>query len=163
MDIIRRIDEMTDDDTQKCLNAVLEGMVAASPALEEVLSSPEGEDASEIIRKAAAQVSVPEPGRIAEGAITDRRHAVKVILKEMAINPELKLRIENWLATPQRAELFEPITTALVLAGIVAVLSTDVDFHYEDKEGKRHLRIAVHKKANTETLLSKFFGLFGGK
>jgi len=46
-------------------------MAATSPVFEEVLSTPEGQGASGVLEEAAAQVSVPELGKITEDAIVN--------------------------------------------------------------------------------------------
>jgi len=89
---------------------------------------------------------------------------MRAILQEAANDPALAPRIEAWL-TGSRKLLFEPITTTLILAGIVVVLSTSVKIEYENKDGKKHLKVSVDKKATPASLIKKVlsFAKPGGK
>src|ERR1700732_4835732 len=114
MDLNRQIETMDKEEAVRCLNGVLEGLAATSSIFGALLSSPDGEDLSRVVTDTAAQLNVSVRSAISERTIRDREEAVRIVLKEMAANPELRPRIENWLQSHTRAELFEPITTALV-------------------------------------------------
>jgi hypothetical protein len=59
-----------------------------------------------------------------------------------------------------REKLIEPVTSAIVLAGIVLILSTEVKAKFVQGDGQRRWEIDVEKKAVTAEILSKFFEVF---
>jgi hypothetical protein len=63
--------------------------------------------------------------------------------------------------SPTRSLHLEPVTTALVLAGIIFLLSTRINIEYENQDGKKTLKVKVEKPKTSEKLLEKFFPLFG--
>jgi len=136
----------------------MKGYAAARPEFEAL--APQPAQLREALKSVADAVGRSAPA-VGEPSPAERPRAVRLILVEMASEPELRPRIEAWVGG-SRATLLEPVTSALVLAGIVLVLSTSVDFKYEIKDGKKHLRIEIKRKPTTENLLGKFFGLFGG-
>jgi hypothetical protein len=54
--------------------------------------------------------------------------------------------------------LIDPITTTLILAGVVAALSTHIKIQYENKGGKKHLKITVEKKPTAKSIIAKVLG-----
>jgi hypothetical protein len=83
---------------------------------------------------------------------------MRSVLTEMAQYPELAGRISAWLNNAE-PKLIEPVTTALVLAGIVAVLQTDIQFGIQTKAGKKHFTFKLKKKPTSYKILKRFFGI----
>lgn len=158
MEVFRELALMTDAEAEICLQGVMKGYAAVDPEFEAL--APQPAQLREVLRSIADAVG-GSGSAMSEPSPAERPRAVRMVLVEMASEPKLRPRIEAWIGG-SRDTLIEPITSALVLAGIVLVLSTSVDFKYETKDGKKHFKIEIRRKPTTENLLGKFFGLFGG-
>ena len=158
MDVFRELAVMTDIEAETCLNGVMKGFAASSPSYDAL--APQPERLRDALQSIAAEAGLSAPA-LAEPQAGLRPKAIRLILTEMASDDETRERLEAWLESA-RPTLIEPITTAIVLAGILLVLSTSVDINYERKNGKSNIKVAIKRKPTTERLLSKFFGLFSG-
>ena len=159
MELHEEIAKLNDFEAERCLNVLVKQIAEADPELREILISPTL--AAEAIQSVGAQTGA---GSLSEAAIKDRPGAIRAILQEAAKDPTLAARLEAWLSGP-RALLLGPITTTLILAGVVVALSTHVKIEYENKGGKKHFKIKVEKKASSSSIIKKvlsFAGL-GGK
>lgn len=159
MNLPEKIAKLSDLEAERCLNALLKQIAEERPVLQEVFTSPVL--VTETIKSVGDQTGT---GAVSEDAIKDRPGAIRAILEEAANNPILAPRLEAWLSDGRRL-LIEPITTTLILAGVVLVLSTHVKIEYEKKDGKKHLKIKVEKKASSESIIKKVlsFAHLGGK
>ena len=159
MELHQEIAKLSDTEAERCLNVLVKQIADADPDLQDILSSPTL--TAEAVQSVGAQTGA---GSLSEAAVKDRSGAIRAILQEAADDPALAPRLEAWLSGP-RALLLEPITTTLILAGVVVALSTHVKIEYENKGGKKHFKIKVEKKASSKSIIQKvlsFAGL-GGK
>jgi hypothetical protein len=151
-DLMTRLALMTDAEARLCLSGVLEAQATAR-----------GPEYRKFVRtvpalKTALQQASEKSGRpeLASAKIANQPEAIRALLVEMTGRRNTKAALITWL-DGARAALPDPITTSLVLAGIVFVLSLDIDLELDD--GKLHVHV---KKAPTDkTILEKFFGIFG--
>jgi len=157
MDIYRELAALSDEDAELCLNGVLKGFIIARPQYADIVSAPPG-DLAAAVRELASDLG-ESIERLGEPAPIDRPRAVRLILIAIAEDSDLQPRLLAWFSSA-RPTLLEPVTSALILAGIVMVLSTDIKVHYEMTNGKRHLQISVEKKATPNEIIQKIFGFF---
>lgn len=157
MDLYERLAQLTDAEAELCLNGVLKGLAEMQPKYADLLASPQ--EMASIIRTVASdsQQALPSVG---EPTPQDRPKAIRVILTEIAEDPTLNPRLEAWLDTA-RPKLFEPVTSALVLAGIIFLLSTHVTIEYDNQAGKKKFKVKIEKKPTDIKILQKFFDFFG--
>ncbi len=156
MDLKHEIALMTDADAQNCLNGILKGWIATEEVYAEVVASKQ--EMTTVILTTAQELGQPLPAEI-DRMPMDQTRAIRVILVAIADDLALSPRLEAWLRT-QRPKLIEPVTTALVLAGITFLLSVHVKVDYESQDGSRKLKIQVEKKPTSETIIGKFFRIF---
>jgi hypothetical protein len=154
MTLSREIAVLTDPEAKNCLNGVLKGLAVSKQDLEALYASPEG--MVNLLQQVGAEVSLADPGWEKLAARDDAK-LLRTVLVEIAAQPELAPRISAWLKT-NRPTLLEPVSTALVLAGIMALLQTEIEFAAGVKDGKKHFTFKLHKKPTTAKLLR----LFGG-
>ncbi|MDZ8185280.1 MAG: hypothetical protein RMX96_10555 [Nostoc sp. ChiSLP02] len=157
MNLYHKLALLTDDEARICLNGVLKGLLALQPQYEALF-------ASENQMQAAIEQVISELGQAPSSAIDtikkqNTSKAIRLILIEIAENPEISPRLEAWFSSA-RPKLLEPVTTALVLAGIILILSTDITIEYKNQDGKKNFRVKVEKKATPSKFLEKFFSLF---
>jgi hypothetical protein len=143
---------LSDAEAKNCLNGVLKGISAADPTFERLIASPK--DMAYVFREIALQATGSD--KVDRIRIKDDPKLVRSILVEIAQDPNFRPRLSAWLKT-ERPRLLEPVTSALVLAGIIMVLSAEVDLDVGQKDGKKYFRISVKKKATAARLLAKFF------
>lgn len=116
-----------------------------------------GEILSAGLGQAAADAGLVT-GVIAEPA--DKVEALRAILLQLADEPGYAESLRNALPVVERDTRLDPFTASIVLAGIVLVLQTRFEIRYDDDNGKKKLHIEISKAPTSETLLTKFFGLF---
>ncbi len=148
---------LTDNEAKICLNGVLKGLIALQPQYEALF-------ASENQMQTVIEQITSEVGRSSSSAIDiikdqDESKAIRLILTEIAENPEMNPRLEAWFSTA-RPKLLEPVTSALVIAGLILILSTGITIEYENQGGKKNLKVKVEKKATSSKILEKFFDFF---
>lgn len=157
MRTLERIALLTDDEARACLNGVLKGRTARDEVLD---SAVRDENAlKRLIAEVSHGVGVPT-GPVAEPSGHVQNRAARFVLVQYATGPQAA-DLDAWLDS-KREKLLEPVTAALVLAGLVLVLSADISITYELKDGKRHLKVEIRKAETPADILKKFFGLFGG-
>jgi len=154
MDFTGKIVGLSDEDAETALNRLLVGLDITSPKFHSLLADSNASDLENVIKSVALQIGESAP-ILSETQIKDRGGAIRQVLLEASNNASLESNIHGALAS-NRKTLFDPITGALVLAGIVVVLSTEAEVDYT--EGKLHVH--VHRKASTEALIKKFFAFF---
>jgi hypothetical protein len=151
----REIAVLTDPEVKDCLNGVLKGLAVSQQNLETLYASPQG--MVDLLRQVGAEVSLADPGWEKLAARDDAK-LLRTVLVEIAEQPALSPRVSAWLKST-RPKLLEPVTTALVLAGIVALLQTDMEVAAGVKHGEQHFIFRLHKKPTTAKLLQLFVGL----
>ncbi len=156
MNLNKQLALMSDADAEICLNGILKGLITVQPLYAELLNSP-GE--MEKIVGMAAPGFKQSFSKLKEVITQEQPRAIRVLLIEMAEDPSLSVRLEAWLKTA-RPKLLEPVTSALVLAGIIMVLSAHINIEYENNDGKKHLKVKVEKNPTTSKILEKFFTFF---
>jgi hypothetical protein len=156
MNTLEQVALLTDQEAESCLNGLLKGLSITDPTFKRLLRSPT--DIQDAVRLVSADLGT-EISQTDEPSTDQRPKVIRTVLVQIAKNPTLSPRLGNWLKTA-RPKLLEPVTTSLVLAGIVFVLSTDVKVEYANVAGKKKLKVKVEKKATASKLLEKFFALF---
>jgi hypothetical protein len=144
-----RIATLSNLDAELCLKGIVKQMADANPELGEILSSPTL--AAKVVESVGTQTGA---GMLKESAVTDRDGAIRAILLQMANDPVFAPRLDAWLSG-SRPLLLEPITTTLILAGVVIALSTHVKIDYENKDRKKNLKIKVEKKPSSKSIIQK--------
>jgi hypothetical protein len=155
--LYRKLALLTDSEAELCLNGLLKGLTIREPTYSSVLLVPN--EMLTIIREFASAAEVEAPREIIETTPENRSQAVRMLLAEIADDNDLAPRLENWI-DGARPKLLEPVTVALVLAGIVLVLSTHINIEYDRKDGKSDLKVKIEKKPTDKSILGKFFNLF---
>lgn len=89
----------------------------------------------------------------------DKADALRAIALDLAEDPRYAALLGDALAV-DRPTRIDPITAAIVLAGIVLVLQTHFDVRYDRDGAKKKLHIEIRKAPTTEKLLAKLFGPF---
>jgi hypothetical protein len=147
---------LTDAEAELCLHGLLKGLTVLDAKYQRLLGTPN--DIAAVIEQAAAQngISISKAIELTPG---QRPKAVRMLLADIAADPQLSPRLEAWFKT-SRPTLLEPVTSSLVLAGIVLVLSTHIKIEYEGAGSKKKLKIKVEKKPTAGKLLAKFAGFF---
>lgn len=156
MDLHQELALMTDSEVESCLNGILKGWAESEPTYAALLASPS--DMKNAIEESATRVGALMEN-VREVTLTERPKAIRRILVSIADDPKLSPRLEAWISTA-RPKLLEPVTTAIVLGGILFLLSLDVDFKYEDKNGQKSIKLVVKKRATTEEVLKRFLDIF---
>lgn len=147
------IADLTDDQAAKCLQCMLKDYVEREGDIAQVIAS----DASTAIATIATKTLDEIDRKRLENISADDPVVVKQILRLMAGDPRFAERLDGCLA--RRNTLIEPVTTALVMAGLVILLSTHVKISYEDKQGKKHLKILLEKASTPKEILKKILGV----
>jgi hypothetical protein len=151
----RKIALLTDAEVKSCLNGILKGLAVSRQNLEALFASTNG--MVDLLRQVGAEVDLADPGWEKIAAHDDAK-LLRMVLVEMSERPELAPRVSAWLES-SRPKLLEPVTTALVLAGIIALLQTEVEIARGEKNGKKYFTWKLHKKPTTAKLLQLFAGL----
>lgn len=155
MNALFELASLTDMEAAQCLNRILSGIKSKRKDIP--VTSPN--ELSNILSAVAAKTGRALTPKIDE-KLSNREKAVRVVLIEFLDEPDLKKLLERALASNRRV-LVEPITTALVMAGIILVLKTRTHFKFKrDKNGKWEAEGSIDAKPSSEGLLKKFFGLF---
>jgi hypothetical protein len=155
MELYRELALLTDAQAERCLNNIV-AAYSAQKGLKKVVA--EKDAMQEAVSSAAAQMNVPLTGGV-EIPAERKPEAIRVILVEMASIDELSQHITSWLET-DRKTLLEPATTALILAGLVLILSTEVEIKYKQENGKRSMEVHIKKPSAPKKILEKIAGFF---
>jgi len=161
----REINQLTESDAERCLQVILRGF-AVRNGYEELLASPE--QLQEVLRRynelvmAHKQKEIPsQPPALEEPE--KRTQAVREMLHLIADDEELHRNIDSWFASG-RPTLVEPITAAIVLAGIVFVLSTDLKIKVRrNPDGKKAWDVDLKKEPTKDSIIAKFFSMFSAR
>jgi hypothetical protein len=147
---------LTDEEAERCIEGLLEGLRIENDEYAKLLGSPA--DIEQLVQAAAGEAGTTT-ATISQSTPQQQSKAIRVLLTELAEHEKFGPELEAWI-DGARMTMFEPVTTALVLTGIVLVLSTDVKIEYKKENGKRKFAFALKKSPTSEKILEKFFGLF---
>ena len=137
-------------------NRILSAFKETNPELP-ITSS---EELGNILKAAAPLITGDQLAPMADSGLRDAAKAVRFVLLEFHSDPELKPRLQAALSV-DRAVLVEPITTALVMAGIVVVLQTRFKLKFKrDKNGKSEVEVSFEKPPSSEGIIKKILALF---
>jgi hypothetical protein len=153
----QHVDSLTDTQAEHCLKGVLKGLAETDEGARALFSF-RPEQFVEVVQGTAAGVGKPVVP-VKEPPPEARGRAARRVLEHFAGDERLAPRVESWLAS-NRPVLLEPVTTALILAGIVTALSLDIEVSYEVDNGKKKTRVVVKKKPTVASILDKFWDLF---
>jgi hypothetical protein len=151
-----RIGQLSDREVEACLQGVLKGFVTRSPEYASVIRS--SDEISALLRSIAGQVGDLSHTFPDDAAVKDPR-ILKLTLGELASDSVTGPWVTAWL-DGNRPTLLEPITTAIVLASIVMLLSTHAKVEFEKRNGKTSIKVHVEKKPTAKAILARFFKLF---
>jgi hypothetical protein len=149
-DLREQLALLTDNEAELCLNGLLKNLSIIDPPYEQLLGS--SEDMEALIQAASEHRGVPLD-RLDKSGPT-RAKAIRRILVETTRDPDLAARLNAWLNTA-RPTLLEPVTSALVLAGVVLLLSTSISVEYSRDSSKSKLRIKVEKPGAPTKVIEK--------
>jgi len=150
--LVQQLALLTDVEAESCLNGVLKGLISLQPEFGDLLGSTE--EMKEVLQAVASEAGQSVYlGNEPTGAT--RAKAIRSILVEAAQDAQLSPRLKGWL-TSARPTLLDPVTGALVFAGIVLLLSTHVQIDYKREGKKKSLRVKVEKKPTPKKILGEF-------
>ena len=156
MDILLELSVLTDREANQCLSRVLAGIAAIDPEIP--ITSPD--ELGGILKEAAASIGTEGLRPKIDADLGDNAKAARLILLEFLQDPQLHARLEAALAADRRV-LVEPITTALVMAGIVVILKTKFKMTFKrDSNKKSEFHVSIKKEPASDKTLRKFFSLF---
>jgi hypothetical protein len=161
MNVVEELNSLTPAQAEYCLNIVLKGLAESSLKYQELVAA----DASlpnaldRVIQECKLQpVPVAEP----PANTAQRTAAIKEVLLGLARDERFAEQVEAAVPLARRPGLPAALLTSLVVAGIILLLSTDIDFEHEVKNGKRETKIHIHKKPSASGILSGFMALLKG-
>jgi hypothetical protein len=151
MDVTRELALRTDAEIQQVLNRMIKGAGELDPSLAALMASPDE------MKKFVSEQSGTSSSSFELGQDPHAARAVLVLVAEDAsLSPALEASLKH------DRETRDPITAALVLAGIVLVLSTSFEVDYSSSNGKRNFSFKIKKTATPTSIIKKFFGILGG-
>jgi hypothetical protein len=150
---------MADGDAENCIRVLLKGLVETAPRDDFRKAITNESAVVRSLRDLAAECGQPAAFPTEPAAGLDRTRAVRALLIEFAVNDDLARSLDDAL-TNTRQKLVEPIATALVLTGIVFVLSLEIDAEAKTVDGKTEWSLRVKKRPTADKVLAKFWGLF---
>ncbi len=147
---------LSDDDALACLNGVLKGLAAQSPELEGLFAQPaEMDRAIREIPQAAGQPSLlglkVDPQQRAEAA-----RQVLAVMADGDLAPRVRAYLDG-----ARPKMLEPVSTALIVAGVVALLSTQFEGEVKQEDGQTSWHFKFKKDPTSESILKQILGIFG--
>ena len=152
METYRELALLSDRQAQLVLNRIISGLVPANPEL----ARPS--DVKAVLTEVATRYQVEiEPNT--DAAIKGQSEAIRLLLVDFADSDELRDRLAAALQM-NREVLFDPITAALIMAGIVVLLQTKGHLAIKIQDGKTSVDFSLDKRPTTEGLIRKFFGFF---
>jgi hypothetical protein len=146
----------SDEQSEACLKTVIQGLVERDEVVRALVAH---QQATDILRD--AQGAGQATDIIAEPAPSPERvQAIRFIVREMAVDPMTAGLVDGYQRS-HRPVLLEPVTTALVLTGIVLVLSAEVRIEHTKSGGRAKTRVVIVKKATAPGILKRFFTILG--
>jgi hypothetical protein len=162
MDLFREVALLTDNEAKACLNGVLNGLAIQKPEYRRLFANPEELQTllNEAYSTVGSKISAGLDHLNASNHDTEQQFkAIRLVLVEGASVHDIAQRLEAYLMT-RRTTLLDPVTSSLVLAGIVLLLSTHITFKYTNADGKRDVKFQIDKPSINAEILKKFFSLF---
>jgi len=144
MNRTEKINSLTPVETENCLNCLLKSFAEEDELFRDVVAS---EDSSTLRSIALEIVGEGYSQRLSRVSARDP-HVIQTLLMTMADDPNMSERLDGCLE--QRRKLIEPITTALVMAGLVLLLKSRISLKYEIKDGKKHFIFSFDKQPSRE-------------
>jgi hypothetical protein len=92
-----------------------------------------------------------------DSELRDRARAERTILVHLTRNTKQRKFVQA--AIDSRPVLLEPITVALIMAGIILVLETEFDIKISKKNGKRDYDVRIGKKPTDKSLIKDLFSI----
>lgn len=146
--------QLTDSQVRDCLGWVVKELTIREPVYEILFQ--EERTAKQALSDSleALRFELPIPELVDEHK---RVLAARRILVELAKGP-FKSDVERWL-TDRREMLADPITWFAV-AGLILLLSTDVELNYSsDSRAKSKIKVNVRKRSISEDTIKRIVGL----
>jgi hypothetical protein len=153
MTIAETIAKLTDDQAANCLQCILKGYAEREQQLTEVITT----DAPKAMAAIAVELLDDAGRKQLAGVNANDPLLVRQILQLMASDKSFGEQLEGGLG--RRKTLIEPVTTALVMAGLIILLSTHVKISYENKNGEKNLKVSVDKPSAPKELIKKVLGV----
>ncbi len=153
-EVVERLALLTDAEAHNVLNRIIEGYAARNPSIP---VADEDALAGILIKigEAAGEAVAPRM----DSELPDVAAAERSLLVELARNPSLRVYVIGAVESSRKV-LFEPITTALVVAGIIFVLETEFDAKISRKAGQTEYEVHLGKKPTDKSIIGKFFAFF---
>jgi hypothetical protein len=148
----RQLALLSDRQAKLVLNRIISGLVPANPEL----ARPS--EVKAVMTEVAARYHVEIKPNV-DNAIKDQSEVIRLLLIEFVDSDELRDRLVAALQM-DREVLFDPVTAALIMAGIVVLLQTNAHLAIKIRDGKTSVDFSLDKKPTTEGLIKKFFGFF---
>jgi len=155
MNLNQRLALLTDEEAERTLNGVLKVFIDGQEHGPELIKDEDSLREALLEMQRDAGLSQKDPDQL---DTKNRCRLLRGVLVEMADDATLEPYLRNWLENA-RPSLLEPITTAIILTGLTLVLSAKFDVTYEDKAGKKHVKIKISKKPTAAGILTKLWGL----
>lgn len=149
MTAMKRVALANDQHARNALQVLLKGWTEDRPELAPLVGS-----------KQELERLVEESADLPKLLQADEASAARAILVQLAEDDAGAVRVDAALG--ERKKLIEPVTTALVLAGIVMLLSTEIEVDSKVVDGKRSTNVHIKKGPTSDSILGKLFSLFGG-
>ena len=163
-ELMRAIENLEDDQAERCLQVLIKGyavrhgaeeLYASESLLSDIVTQYQYLILESKQKELPRPTVGPTPPPVSPPPIPSPRPEVtdptawpittRELLREMAGDAELRPHLESWFEF-DRPTLFDPITAALVLGGIVLVLSTEIDIKVsKDKDGKIEWKVQLKK------------------
>jgi hypothetical protein len=154
MQLYRQLALLTDAEAKRCLDWIVRVYGAQNSDLRKLLGTEQALAACVIQAAQLANLGSKVP-RVEETSVKNQSAAIREILVQIAATEQRRADLIAWFKE-HRNTLFDPITAALVLAGIVFVLQLDIKVEVNDGKVSGH----VQKAPTDSKLLEKFFSLF---
>src|SRR5690348_6871867 len=129
-DIYKKLALLTDPQSYHVLNRIIAGYAARNPDF----PVDDANALAQILSKIARETGEPVSPRT-DDELRDRAVAVRALLVQLAESPRQSLFVAGAIEY-SREVLVEPITTALVVAGIILLLDTEFDVKVSRSAGK---------------------------
>lgn len=154
-DTLKRLEAITDEQAFDTLSRVVEGYAIEFPDTMIVKE----EDTKRVLTLVGEQVDVSVDPKL-DSQLSNASKSARNILERLAETESGAERVGGALDRLEDARI-EPVTMALIMAGIVLVLETEVDLKVSRKDGKTDFDISISKKPTDKSIISKIFSVFG--
>jgi hypothetical protein len=153
VDIHEKLALLTDAEASDVLNRVVDGYAEKNSDIP--LRDPEA--VAGIVAKISEAAETPV-AFLEDAALANQAAAKRKLLVELARDPDLRKRVQGAIDSNRRV-LLDPVTTALVMAGVVLLLQTKVKIKIAKKSGKHEYSVEVSKDPTSKGIIGKIFSL----